>query len=266
MQPACLQPEGIWVISMDWRTPVAEVIVGGVSSRDVVMFDVSAFRQHVMATANVELSNVLGEFPNEIKNNDSIVVKTGYADSDLWPVFTGSVLHADNQEIIKLKCQCKNRQLLDTIITRTYQNEEAGAIMRHLLMGLDYTNLNISELRSKLDKLPLVDESIKQAIDAMHQRLNLSHCCYTDASGEFFWNVEDDISADTITIADDDVFAFDSHAGGIYTLDMFGRDIWHSSRIIKAETEYLVMGVAHQFGKNKSGYHCRLWLKEAQSA
>lgn len=247
---------------MNYRTPLAQIKLNDNPFKEVMSIDVQAFRNQFMNTAKVELSNVLGDWP-EVTDGDKVLLKAGYADEELWPVFTGSVKHADNQETIRLFCQCNNRQLVDNRFTRTYHKEEVSAIVSHLISECDYPAKYIPELRTKQFILPNVDFTIKDAIESLQDGTGLKHCCYTDPEGNFYWNLEEDLSGDSLVISEDDVFNFTPLPFGIHTLEMFGVNAWHSQFITKSDKDYLIMGVRHTIG-GEAGFRSKLWLKEVE--
>lgn len=244
---------------MRWRTPIVTASINEAKA-EVIKARVSAFRGHVLNTAKITVSNIWNQFQDDIKDGDSTVLKMGYADRELWPVFTGSVLKADNQETIDLACQCLNRQLFDTRITRTYQNAVASDVITHLLGDLEYTSQNISSLNSIIDKLPMADQTIQQGLYDLKQRLRFDHQYYTDASGNFFFNTEDELSTDVTAIETDQVFDFKSSMSG-FTMLCAGMNVWHSELVSYKNNEYLVMGVEHSTGFYKQGFVSKLWLK-----
>jgi len=233
---------------------------------------VVASRSQPIATAYIELSNVRFEWNDGVDDGDDLVIRWGYRGHDLSPLFDGTVKRAHLQETLKVWGLCRARALSDTRVTRTYQDEAADAVVNHLVAGLGFESLDIASCDTFIDKLPLQDNTIVDAIQFLNRRLGLDHAFYADPSGGFNWGPRDETQEPSHTfIRGDDVLDLQSLPGGGILLTVMGVAIWHSETVVLegtdgTETRYFVEQVVHTAGQSGKGIRSRLLLIEVGDA
>ena len=200
--------------------------------------------------------------------NVALIIKWGWRGKELTPLFDGTVLRGHLLENLKVWGLCRGRSLAGTHITRTYQDEEATAIIEHLVDGCGFDLLDIVSCPTILDKLPLHDSTIIEAIHYLNRRLDLDHAFWCDPTGGFYWgprNLEQESTA-TFTHGED-VIDFQSLPGNRFLLTVMGASLWHSQTISVFDREgnesrYFVEQVRHSVGVSGEGARSRLWLSE----
>jgi len=177
------------------------------------------------------------------------------------------VQRADLQEIFQVWGLCRARALADTRITRTYQDEEADAVVEHLVDGLGFASVDVAACDLLIDKLPLHDSTVVEAIAFLNRRLELDRAFYADAEGSFSWGERDTTQAPAFTfIHGDDILDLQSLPGQRHLLTVMGVPIWHSQVVALVdaagnETLHFVEQVEHGVGRGGAGLRSRLWLE-----
>ena len=254
---------------MTWNAPEIEVTIGKNTRIGTVrQMEIAASRSQPVASAYLDLSNVRFEWKEGASDGDPLIVKWGWRGKELAPLFDGTVLRGHLRENLKVWGLCRGRSLADTHITRTYQDEEATAIIEHLVGGCGFDLLDIVECPTILDKLPLHDSTIIEAIHYLNRRLELDHAFWCDASGGFHWGPRD-IEQEPVAIYThgEDVIDFQSLPGNRFLLTVMGSPIWHSQIVSVFDREgnevrYFVEQVRHTVGIHNEGARSRLWLSE----
>lgn len=253
---------------MNWLAPEIEVTIGEETRlASVHRMEVVAARSQPVASAYLELSNVRFEWNDGAVDGDPLVLRWGYRGHDLYPLFDGTVQRAHLRETFKVWGLCRARALADTRITRTYQDEEADAVVNHLVDGLGFSSQDIAPCALVIDKLPLRDTTVVQAIEFLNRCLELDRAFYADPEGGFHWG-ERDTSQDpafTFTHGDDIIYLL-SLPGQRQLLTVMGVPIWHSQVVALVdaagnETLHFVEQVEHGVGRGGAGLRSRLWLE-----
>ena len=254
---------------MRWLAPEIEVTIGDQTRlASVKRMEVAAARSQPVASVYLELSNVRFEWEEGAEDGDPLVLRWGYRGQDLHPLFDGTVLQTHLQETFKVWGLCRARALADTRITRTYQDEAADAVVSHLVAGPGFSSLDIATCDLVIDKLPLRDSTVVQAIQFLNRRLDLDRAFYADPDGGFHWS-ERDTSADPVFTFThgEDIIDLRSLPGHRHLLTIMGVPVWHSQVIALVdaagnETRHFVEQVGHTAGAGGSGLRSHLWLEE----
>jgi len=256
-----------------WNAPEIEVTIGERTAiGNVIEMEVAAARNQPVASVYLELSNIRFEWQDDANDGDVLIVKWGWRGQDLVPLFTGTVLRSHLRETMQVWGLCLCRSLMDTRVTRTYQNEEAKAVVRHLLSGLNFASLDIDDRVDLIDKLPLQDNTIIDALDWLNRRLMLNHAFWCDAQGNFHWDSRDFDQEPAFTFThSQDISEWKALPGKRFLLGVTALPVWHSEMISVVDREgkskkYFVEQVRHTVGRNSEGEgaRSRLWLLEVE--
>lgn len=254
---------------MTWNAPEIEVTVGGKTRLgSVKVMEVAAACNQPVASAYLDLSNVRFEWQDGAKDGDVLVLRWGWRGQELKPLFTGTVLLAHLRETLQVWGLCKGRALTDTRVTRTYQDEEARAIIEHLVSPLDFASLDLVDAPEILDKLPLRDNTLVEAITFLNRRLSLEHAFYCDPEGGFHWRPQDTAQEPAFTFTHgQDVSEWKALPGNRFLLTVMGTPVWHSHVVAVVDREgqesrYFVEQVRHTVGIGGAGARSQLWLSE----
>jgi hypothetical protein len=247
-----------------WQAPDIEVTLNGYSRTGCVeQMSVEAACSAPLARLFLLLSNIRYEWEDGAAEYDPLLVKWGMRGETLNPLFDGSVLYAYQNERLAIKALCRARQLTETAVTRTYRKETAAAIVRHLIEGLNFSSAQIADDETIIERLPLADAKIAQAI----RLIGINNALYCDASGGFHWAPPDYEQAAVAVFAHGrDVIEFGSTTPNHYLLKTFAAPVWHGQVIAIAdldgtEKRYFVEQVRHTVGFNDEGARSLLWLK-----
>ena len=254
---------------MTWNSPEIEVTIGEQTRiGSVRQMEIAAARSQPVASAYLDLSNIRFEWADGAVDGDPLIVKWGWRGKELAPLFDGTVLRGHLRENLKVWGLCRGRSLADAHITRTYQDEEATAIVEHLVGGSNFDLLDIVSCPDILDKLPLHNSTIIEATHYLNRRLELDHAFWCDATGGFHWGPRD---LDQEPIASfthgENVIDFQSLPGNRFLLTVMGSPIWHSQIVSVFDRDgnevcYFIEQVRHSVGINGEGARSRLWLSE----
>ncbi len=254
---------------MSWYAPEISVTIGERTRIGTVrQMEIAAACSEPVATATLDLSNLRFEWEDGANDGDPLIIQWGWRGQELSPLFDGTVLRSHLRENLKVWGLCRGRTLADTRITRTYQDEEARAIIQHLVLGCNFTTLDIAFCEAILDKLPLHDSTITEAIQYLNRRLDLDYDFWCDPTGGFHWgprNIELE-SVATFTHGED-IIEFKSLSGNRFLLTVMGAPLWHSQIISVldrdgSEARYFIEQVRHTVGIHHEGARSRLWLTE----
>ena len=252
-----------------WLAPEIEVSIGDRTRLGTVQrLEVAAARGEPAATAFLDLSNVRFEWQDGAADGDPLVVRWGYRGQELAPLFDGTVQRALLRETLSVWGLCRARALMDTRVTRTYQDETAETIVRHLVEGAGFASLDLAACPTEIDKLPLQDNTLVEALGFLDRRLALGWDAWADPQGVLHWGPRDDTrtSAATFTLGDD-VLDWRSLPGGGRLITVMGAPLWHSSVVEIIDragraTRYFVEKVRHTAGTAGAGIRSDLWLSE----
>ncbi len=254
---------------MNWNAPEIEVTIGEKTRiGSVRTMDVVAARSQPVATASLELSNLRFEWNDGVEDGDVLKVRWGWRGKELYPLFDGSIRSAYLKETLQVEGLCRARYLADTRITRTYRNEEAGVIVANLLALNPFVESELASDSKQIDKLPLCNNTIVEALHLLNRRLELDYAFGCDPSGIFRWGLRD-LAQEPVTsfTHGDDIVDFHPIPGDRYLLTAFASPVWHSQVVSifdrqGNETRYFVEQVRHSVGIGDEGARSRLWLDE----
>ncbi len=212
------------------------------------------------------------EWEEGAADRDPLVLRWGYRGQELQPLFDGTVLRTHLRETFKVWGLCRARALADTRITRTYQEEAAGAVVNHLVAALGFSSLDVAPCDLVIDKLPLRNSTVVQALTFLNRRLELDQAFYADAIGGFHWAVRDTAQQPVHAFTHgEDILDLQSLPGNRRLLTVMGTSVWHSQVVTLVdaagdETDHFVEQVRHTGGIGGTGIRSHLWLEEVGDA
>ena len=252
-----------------WLAPEIEVTIGDRTRLGTVQrMEIVAARGEPLATAFLELSNVRFEWQDGAGDGDPLVLRWGYRGQELQPIFDGTVQRAHLRETLSVWGLCRARSLMDTRVTRTYQDEAAEAVVRHLVAGCWFASLDIAGCPTAIDKLPLQDNTLVEALELLARRLVLEHGAWADPTGAFHWAPPDWAQGPVATFTEgEDVLEVISLPGGGLRVTVMGAPLWHSTVVDlvhrdRRVTRAFVERVRHRVGEGGAGLRSDIWLSE----
>ncbi|GEM_PF-3151471 len=260
---------------MNWLAPEIEVTLAGHTElASVSRMEVTAARGHPIATVDLELSNVRFEWTDiaeELKTVCPLVIRWGYREAELFTLFDGTVKQSQLRETFKVVGMCRGRALADTRRTCTYQEETADAVVHHLVADLGFSSLDIAPCDLVIDKLPLLNNTVVEALAWLGRRLGLDHAFWADSEGGFHWGPADELQeSETLFTHGEDVLSWQQLPGNRRLLTVMGTTLWHSQVIEVGDrdgttTRYFIEQVRHTAGIGDTGLRTQLWLREVLS-
>ena len=254
---------------MNWYAPEVEVTLGDrVSIGDVARMEVIAGRSMPIATAFLNLSNQRFAWQDGAADGDPLIIRWGWRGQELQPLFDGTVQLSYLREDFNVVGLCRARALMDTHVTRTYQVEDASAIVANLVSAMPFIDNEIAICPQQIDKLPLHDSSIIEAIQYLNRRLDLDYAFWCDPTGGFHWSPRDYQQDPVATFANaEDVIDMRMAPGNRFLLQVMGSPLWHSQVIAiidrdGSETRYFIEEVQHSIGINDQGARSNLLMVE----
>jgi len=258
-----------------WLAPEIEVSIDNqTDSESVSRMVVTAARGQPLATIELEMSNVRFECEALVESLRSgeagLVVRWGYRGLDLTPLFDGSVKWFEIRDKLTLIGVCRNRPLAESRITRTYKDEQAASIVKHLVEPFGYSELLIDDPGMTLDKLPMDGDSALAAIEWLTRRLQLqTHTVWADATGRFHWEpIDEQQESWAIFTHGEDVITWQALPGDRRLLVVAGTELWHSQVVQVGNREdedpprYFVEQVRHTLGAVEGeGMRTMAWLR-----
>jgi len=258
---------------MSWLAPEIEVTISEETRLAAVQqMEVVAARSLPVASVYLELSNVRFEWEQGAGDGAPLMLRWGYRGQELQPLFDGTVLRTHLRETFKVWGLCHARALADTRITRTYQDEAADAVVNHLVAGLGFASADVAPCDLVIDKLPLRDSTVVQALTFLNRRLELDRAFYADAIGGFHWAERDSTQEPVHTFTHgEDILDLQSLPGNRHLLTVMGTPVWHSQVVAMvdvagSETRHFVEQVRHTGGIGGTGIRSHLWFKEVVNA
>jgi hypothetical protein len=255
---------------MDWKAPEVVLGVNGEETAGTVeRLEVVAMRGGPIATADLVVSNVHSEWEGKIEDGSELSLQWGYGGDTLQPLFTGYVDHAYADEKIHISAVCRGIDLINTRVTRTYQNMGLSAIVEHLISprvrsGSGY----VVSVPITLDILPLCNNTIVQALELINYRTDGGYHYYFTPDGVFHWGLVDETREPVARFTyGENIIELDPQPDGWLGITVFGTPVWHSQVVEIAHRDgtvrsYLVEMVKHTVGISGSGARSRLLLRE----
>ena len=227
-----------------------------------------------LAVCEVTLADMHDDIDVTPSDRDPILIDAGLED-DPARLFDGSVrrVYRSLDQRIVLNGLCRARQLADKLVTTTYQNERADAIVRHLVAPFSFASRAIAECPVIVDKLPLCGHSVIECLRLLNRATDGRKAFYCRPDGSFVWGEFDPEQAvgASFTLGED-VIDYRQLSPGRWLIDVFGTPIWHST-IISIEdesgnvTHHCVEAFKHSIGKPEgAGFRTRLWIRQLEVA
>ena len=204
-----------------------------------------------------------------LNSDDEITIDWGYSGNKLSRIFTGFVRKVEERRTDSLIHSIdKAALLIDKKITKTYKNETPSTIIQSMLTEAGVDNYEIDDVSVILDRLPLLNNNIVEALYLINRRLGLKHNFRFDENGKFHWQKRDKAPHSGYLLEwGKNIISLIRLDNGIIKLSTIGLPLYHSLliNIINkdgAEKTYFIERVKHKFGPGMRGSRTTLWLSE----
>jgi len=258
---------------MNYQAPIIRATIGSFETENIIKMRIKAACSAPCAFVELECSNLDGAL-SSVAKADKLLVQAGYRGEELISVFDGSVRQAHNYKTLKIEGYCRALALVDNAVSRTYHNEDASQIVKHLVepfgfAGLDIftlESLNLTPKAATIDRLPLCNTNVNTALNMLKNRLALPVEWYCTPDGVFHCVGRNYEQAAVMRIMRDDVLNSRVLPGGRLEIKIeCAPSLWHS-KVIELEEDdetfapYFVEKVEHSIGFNDANLKTVLTL------
>ena len=198
--------------------PKTEVDIGSLTLSSVSGMTVWSTRNPTADTCEIVLPDLPGDLVKKVEKDAPLVVRHGYKGFDLDTIFTGTVMDVRPQKKLTVFGADAMRKLFETKLTITFQDEAPASIIRKIVGDLDIDVSKVPDIEATMDRLPLFQNTVWQAIKMINERLALGYDWFIDEEGAFRFEPRN--------LDQEPAFSF---AYGVNVLDMDLRDSGRST-------------------------------------
>ncbi len=272
------------ISKINYLAPVVEVEIAGKIYTEISHFVISACHFEPSAQCllsmptpmSIPMSTSLskpsasnGAAKKVFHRGDMIAIRWGYEGFDLKQIFTGFVreVYRQGSEIV-IEAIDRAALLFDTRVTRAFQFETPTAIIQSLLhmAKVDEYDYEIEQIDKPLNRLPLVNNTIAEAIHYINRRTGLEYDFWFDPDGKFHWQSRDKAKHSGYRLEyGQNILVYKLSDGGHMELTTVGLPLFHSQLIDVAgldgeSSTYIINKIRHTFGPGNRGSRSSLWL------
>ncbi len=204
--------------------------------------------------------------PKVFQSGDNIAIRWGYEGHILEQIFIGFIreIWQQGNELI-IEAIDRAALLFDTRITRAFQFETPTAIVQSLLETAKVTDYEIEQIEKPLNRLPLVNNTIAEAIYYINRRTGLEFDFWFGPDGKFHWHSKDSAEHCGYRLEyGKNILVYKLNDGGHMEITTVGLPLFHSQLIdVELDSEesvYFINKIRHSFGPGNRGSRSSLWL------
>ena len=148
-------------------SPVIDVTLAGTPvGRVVARFNVASSLPGKADTCVLELADYRRFFTGSVKRGDPLIIKWGYAEEGLTEIFRGVVRSVGMDDPVIIRGIDYNAILNSNRVQMTFEDETASGIIKAVMSGAGL-GLVVEECELVIDRLPLFNRTLREAIDAV---------------------------------------------------------------------------------------------------
>jgi len=229
--------------------PKTEVDIGSLILTTVSGMTAWSTREPTADTCEIILPDFLCGLVGQIEKDASLIVRHGYKGFDLETIFTGTVVDILPKKKLTVFGADAMRRLFETKLTITYQDETPTSIIRKMVGDLDIDASKVPEIEATLDRLPLYQNTVWQAVKMINDRLALGYDWFIDEEGVFHFEPRDMEQEPAFSfVYGKNILDMDLKASGTSTLLTVGMPVRHSTLVEVTDrndetNRYFVTGV-----------------------
>ena len=237
--------------TIQYLGPKTEVEIGSLTLSTVSGMTVWSTRNPTADTCEIVLPDLPGDLAKQVEKDALLVVRHGYKGFDLDTIFTGTVMDVRPQKKLTVFGADSMRNLFETKLTITFQDEAPASIVRKIVGDLDIDASRVPDIEATLDRLPLYRNTVWQAVKMINDRLGLGYDWFIDEDGAFRFEPRDTQQEPSFSFAYGvNVLDMDLRDSGRSTLLSVGMPVRHSSVIEVTDRNgdtgrFYVTGVKH---------------------
>ncbi len=236
--------------------PKTEVDIGSQTLATVSGMTVWSTREPTADTCEITFPDLPGDLAGRIEKGAPLIVRHGYKGYDLDTIFSGSVMDVLPKKRLTVFGADAMRKLFETRLTITYQDETPTSILRKIVGDLEIDASKVPEIEETLDRLPLYQNTVWQAVKMINDRLGLSYDWFIDEEGAFRFEPRDLEQEPAFSfVYGRNILDMNLKASGTSTLLTVGMPVRHSTLIEVTDHagdtgRFYVTGVKHFLSNN----------------
>ena len=154
-------------MKIDNFSPVIDVTLAGIPVGKIVSyFNVTSGLREKADTCVLKLSDYGRILIGSAKRGDSLLIKWGYAGEESTEIFRGVVRLIGVDDPVVIRGIDYNTILNSQRIQMTFEDETASGIVKGVMAGSGL-GLDIEECDIVIDRLPLFNRTLREAVDAV---------------------------------------------------------------------------------------------------
>ena len=165
--------------------PKTEVDIGSLTLATVSGMTVWSTREPTADSCEITFHDLPGDLVGQIEKDAPLVVRHGYKGFDLDTIFTGTVIDILPKKKLIVFGADAMRKLFETRLSITYQDETPTSIICKIVGDLEIDVSKVSDIEATMDRLPLFQNTVWQAVKMINERLALGYDWFIDEEGAF---------------------------------------------------------------------------------
>ena len=256
---------------INYLAPVVNIAIGDHLFTEISHLEIDAACPAIAASCLLTIPDLSNELHSIFTKGDKITVSWGYCGRELERIFTGILQGVEEYKSeIYIKAIDMAALLYDKHITCTYQNETPSTIITSMLKEAGISDFDVDEVNSSIERLPLVNNNIIEAIYLINRNVEVKHNFWFDQDGKFYWKTNGNDNADHSGYMLEwgkNIISLTKLHAGTTKLSTIGLPLFHSKFIDIINKEninqtFCIKRVKHNLGPNKRGSRTFLWLEE----
>ena len=251
-------------IKFDNFAPVVDVTLAGTPvGRIVSGFNVTSSLEEKADTCVLELADYRRFITGSVKRGDPLLIKWGYAGEELTEIFRGVIRSVGMDDPVIIRGLDYNAILNSQRIQMTFEDETVAGIVKAVMAGAGL-RLDIEECGVVIDRLPLFNRTLREAIDAVAETVwkDSGEACFDYIrDGIFHWGKKK-ISGEAQCVfrTGVNIIRQEICANGLGYLETLVSPVKHSEIIeVEAERQFVVK-VEYLW---QAGGRTRIWYEHA---
>jgi len=251
--------------------PKTEVDIGSLTLATVSCMTAWSTREPTADTCEIMFPDLPGDLVGQIEKDAPLVVRHGYKGFDLDTIFTGTVIDLLPKKKLTVFGADAMRKLFETRLTITFQDETPTSILRKIVGDLEIDVSKVPEIEETLDRLPLYQNTVWQAVKMINDRLALGYDWFIDEEGAFRFEPRNLEQEPAFSFAyGQNILDMDLKASGTSTLLTVGMPVRHSTVVEVTDRNdetngYYVTGVK-RFLSNRGGSRILLHMERVDES
>ena len=254
---------------VNYLAPIVNIKIGDYIFSEINLLEIDASCSEIAALCTLGLPYITNQSELKINVGNKIEVYSGYVGFELKCIFTGIIQKVEERKSdFLINSMDMTSKLINTWITRTYKNETPSTIIKSLILEAGLKEFEIDEGDYTLDRLPLVNNNIIEALYLLTHRLKIEYNFWFDQYGKFFW-VKNDSKQHSGYMLEwgKNIITLKKLYSGVISLSTIGLPLHHSQLLnvidkTDLEKTYLIERVKHMFGPGVRGLRTTLWLSK----